>query len=89
MLHLRKKVKELAETNKATTDKVVDDKQSQVDQLNSKINNWNASKAEAEKQLADANIALDEAESKLNGATDKLTPVKKAYGDAVDVQAKA
>lgn len=32
---------------------------------------------------------MDEAESKLNGATDKLTPVKKAYGDAVDVQAKA
>lgn len=84
----KKKVKELAEINKAATDKVVDDKQSQVDQLNNKINNWNASKAEAEKQLADANSALNEAKGKLDGATDNLTPVKKAYNAAVAVQAK-
>ena len=84
----KKKAKETAEINKAATDKVVDDKQSQVDQLNNKINNWNASKAEAEKQLADANSALNEAKGKLDGATDNLTPVKKAYNAAVAVQAK-
>lgn len=85
----KKKAKETAETNKATADKVVDDKQSQVNQLNSKINNWNASKADAEKQLADANIALNEAKGKLDGATENLTPEKKAYNAAVAVQAKA
>ena len=85
----KKKTKELAETNKAAADKVGEEKQSQVDQLNSEINNWNTSKAEAEKQLVDANIALNEAKGKLNGATENLTPAKKAYDDAAAAQAKA
>lgn len=37
----------------------------------------------------DANIALNEAKGKLNGATENLTPAKKAYDDAAAAQAKA
>lgn len=85
----KKTVKETAAKNKAAADKAVEEKQSKVDQLNSKINNWNASKTKAEKQLADANIALNEAKGKLNGATENLTPAKKAYDDAAAAQAKA
>lgn len=85
----KKTVKETAAKNKAAADKAVEEKQSKVDQLNSKINNWNASKTKAEKQLVDANIALNEAKGKLNGATENLTPAKKAYDDAAAAQAKA
>ena len=85
----KKIVKETAAKNKAAADKAVEEKQSKVDRLNQKINNWNTSKAEAEKQLADANTALNEAEGQLNGATDKLTSAKNEYNAAVAVQAKA
>ena len=85
----KKKAKETAKTNKAAADKVVEDKQSQVVQLNQKINNWNASKAEAEKQLENANAALDKAQSKLDSATEKLTSAKDEYNDAVAAQTKA
>lgn len=85
----KKKAKETAVKNKAAADKAVEEKQSQVDQLNRKINNWNASKAEAEKQLADANSALNKAKDKLNGSTNKLTSAKDEYNAAVAAQAKA
>ena len=85
----KKTVKETAAKNKAAADKAVEEKQSKVDRLNQKINNWNTSKAEAEKQLDNANAALNEAKGKLDGATENLTPVKKAYNAAVAVQAKA
>lgn len=85
----KKKAKETAAKNKAAADKAVEEKQSKVDRLNQKINNWNTSKAEAEKQLDNANAALNEAKGKLDGATDNLTPVKSAYNGAVAVQAKA
>lgn len=85
----KKTVKETAAKNKAAADKAVEEKQSKVDRLNQKINNWNASKAEAEKQLDNANAALNEAKGKLNGATDKLTSAKNEYNAAVAVQAKA
>lgn len=82
-------VKETAAKNKAAADKAVEEKQSKVDRLNQKINNWNTSKAEAEKQLDNANAVLNEAKGKLDGATDNLTPVKNEYNAAVAVQAKA
>ena len=85
----KKKAKELAETNKATADEVVDNKQSQVDQLNSKINNWNASKTKAEKQLKDAKAELSVAQSKLGSDTHDLTTAKDEYNAAVAAQAKA
>lgn len=85
----KKKAKELAETNKVAADIVVKDKQSQVDQLNNKINNWNASKAEAEKQLKDAKAELSVAQSKLGSDTHDLTTAKDEYNAAVAAQAKA
>lgn len=85
----KKDVKEKAVKNKAAADKAVEEKQFQVNQLNSKINNWNTSKDEAEKQLENANVALSAAKGKLNGSTNKLTSAKDEYNTAVAVQAKA
>ena len=85
----KKKAKQLAETNKVAADIVVKDKQSQVDQLNNKINNWNASKAEVEKQLKDAKAELRVAQSKLGSDTHDLTTAKDEYNAAVAAQAKA